>query len=796
MDYEDDDHIPTDLITKSQIGFRQLAGLSSFNPTLDPLPTTTSIESLIPTLENYNSNSSSNNSLQCKYCHAKLLRDSLSLICIYCGNSQIQHDGVHPAPLNFNSTVAYTWLLQSLYFNGSERVGSLAEVSEINGTQSPAEDELTLSELLDLQILWRDEPKKPNSNLTIINSESSTNLGSADLDFFIASKRDVVSNVSEEQPVASTNDQTTAFEGQANRTSVTSTIDPTDDASADWNAEFQSAVTKMVNENPNSVDLFVGAEPDLSSRIDAGSGEMKVFNNKAPNDESDPFPSMGKDTTQDDLFANMSSATFQQTERLDSVQTNDGTSDHLSDDNSKGADGDWFSDDHWQKSGINSTAVSNQADQLDLFGQPNDTSSQDNPNVSSANWFENTNWQNSSANTASQQADQLDLFDKLNDESLHNNDPSIDGFENIDWQKTTVTAVSLQVDQLELAGKDNDGYSQDNSNELSADWFENTDWQKNTPNSTAASQQAGQLDFVGKLNDGSSRDIPNDSSLDWFENTSWQKSTSKNTAPIIGENLFDNKQQNDQVSSPSLVNDLIHSENSDLDNLNVHRSDATTDWFQDSHWPTGASHATSNMVGNEDDDDGFDEWNDFTSSTGNLDSKQSEKVGAADNMPALNLFPSSTADPQVNIDDLVANKTGDDGFDEWNFTSSNQDPFPDSQKHIGNEKVGSTADPKEDFGDFFQSDLFSGSSSNKNQNDTQAVYDIFSGVSMTSRTANAEAGNSVEGSKNDEITSSATIIPKADVQILLSQMHDLSFMLKSELSIPSKPDDLDISHSK
>nr|GEW56587.1 reverse transcriptase [Tanacetum cinerariifolium] len=67
---------------------------------------------------------------------------------------------------------------------------------------------------------------------------------------------------------------------------------------------------------------------------------------------------------------------------------------------------------------------------------------------------------------------------------------------------------------------------------------------------------------------------------------------------------------------------------------------------------------------------------------------------------------------------------------------------------------------------------------------------------QASRTTNVEAENSAEGLKNDEFTLNATTSPKNDVQMLLSQMHNLSFMLKSELSVPSKPDDGGSSHSR
>lgn len=64
-----------------------------------------------------------------------------------------------------------------------------------------------------------------------------------------------------------------------------------------------------------------------------------------------------------------------------------------------------------------------------------------------------------------------------------------------------------------------------------------------------------------------------------------------------------------------------------------------------------------------------------------------------------------------------------------------------------------------------------------------------------SRNANIEAGNNAEGTKNDEITPNASASSKDDVQMLMSQMHDLSFMLKNELLVPSKPDDIGASNS-
>lgn len=58
------------------------------------------------------------------------------------------------------------------------------------------------------------------------------------------------------------------------------------------------------------------------------------------------------------------------------------------------------------------------------------------------------------------------------------------------------------------------------------------------------------------------------------------------------------------------------------------------------------------------------------------------------------------------------------------------------------------------------------------------------------RNVNGEGGNNTPNANANATTTS----PENEVQMLLSQMHDLSFMLKSELSIPSKTDDRGPSH--
>ncbi|PWA84753.1 hypothetical protein CTI12_AA131780 [Artemisia annua] len=708
--------IPTDLITKSQINFRQLAGLQSFNPNDTP--------SSISTVDDSSSTASSH--VRCTCCDGELLRGSSSLICIYCGELNDDNNVVRD-DLLFKNTSAYGWLLQSLNFNGSERVGSLAEGNGINGGQSPAEDELSLSELLDLKIVWRDVPKRSERyshvKTSVLNSSSSLSKAEFD-DFFVESKRATVSDVPEVQPVANKTNQDTAFEGQENltlfqnvlppETSVTSSIDAGDDATSGWNADFQSADnTKVENDTSGSgsFDPFVVAKTDLSAHMDSVFGQMEGLKDRKPNDDSDLFPSADKDWIEDDLFGQM--------EGLDNKKKN------VDSDPFPSTAEDWAQDDLF----ANTTSATFQlAEPLDPVVQANDGF----PVVQST--FQNEGLDNKKTNVDS------DPFPSTGKDWAQD-----------DLFANTTSATFQPAEPLDPVVQANDGFSghpndHDSEGVDEEDWFNDGNWQKSSTSNTAVSLQANQLDMFDKHDDGLLHDNLNDKSaegvdVDWFENTNWQKSTTNNTTTNKDDNLFDMKPHNDAVSSSSLFNDFIQNDTSDPDNSKKQQSDAT-DWFQDSQWAIGASSSTTNVAASKD-DDAFDDWNDFTSSTGN------ERVAAGDKMSEFNLFP-STAD---------------------------------------------THTQEVDFGNFSQSDLFSGSFSNKNPTDTQAGFDIFSQGSTASRNANVEAENSADGPKNDEFSLNATTSPNNDVQMLLSQMHDLSFMLKSELSIPSKPDDSGSSHS-
>lgn len=459
-----------------------------------------------------------------------------------------------------------------------------------------------------MKISWRDRPEKLNNSSKNETSEHniSINLGNNDFDEFFAksmSKSASVSDVSEEQPVASKADQNKIVEDDegftsdwnaefqfadtktehekpvpvdqyfsksmskrevvsdvlgkqpgASKADQNKIVEVEESFTSDWNSEFQFADTKMEHEKPESVDLFKGAETDLSAHMDVSFGQAESFDLKKPNDGSDPF--------QVDLFANMSSAAFQQNEQLDAVvQSKDGLSGDLNDYNLKNVDGDWFSDGNWQKSSVKDTLNDGS-----LVGNPIDTST----------------------DAAVQAKD--GLSGDLNDFNITNMD---------------------------------------------GDWFSDGNWQKSSVKSA--------------LNDGSLQDNTNDTSTDWFENASWQKdSTNNNTATVKNDNLFDIKPD---------ASDLIQSENLDVDNSDKHHSDAT-DWFENSQWMVGGSTSTTNNVVSKDDDDGFGEWNDFTSLTGNKDPFQAswkessnEKVdfSTSEKMSELDLFQSRVDSSEVDF---------------------------------------------------------------------------------------------------------------------------------------------------
>lgn len=174
-------------------------------------------------------------------------------------------------------------------------------------------------------------------------------------------------------------------------------------------------------------------------------------------------------------------------------------------------------------------------------------------------------------------------------------------------------------------------------------------------------------------------------------------------------------------------------------------SSTNADWLQVDLGKTNSNKAPDNKTTAED-DDSLDSWNDFTSSTSALD-------------------PSNGS---------------------WNQTINNAAPSVETSEIILFSSANNSQDM--DFGRFSISDFLSVGASNANG--ASEVKGIPPEASTSDRMPDAI---SKFGGDNDEekggVVSSARTMPSSnDVESLLSQMKDLSFMLESNLAIPQKRD--------
>ncbi|PIN21174.1 hypothetical protein CDL12_06134 [Handroanthus impetiginosus] len=216
-----------------------------------------------------------------------------------------------------------------------------------------------------------------------------------------------------------------------------------------------------------------------------------------------------------------------------------------------------------------------------------------------------------------------------------------------------------------------------------------------------------------------------------------------------------------------------------------------------------------------------DLWNNLSSnpsnSAGGLDSTVSSKNDpkhdhaidySKDLSTSVDLFQDFQL--QTNYTDVTENKTtneepksmDEDSFDEWNdFTGSTSLQVPSQDAWTGSDHQVSTSDQKPseidlfsfvdnkfnggDSSSFSQPDLFSTSMHNSNApadvnniTSQNLASDWFNDASVLSQEAGQAANNAEasEKSTNDE------------VKKLISQMHDLSFMLETDLCIPSNSD--------
>ncbi|VFQ89079.1 unnamed protein product [Cuscuta campestris] len=258
---------------------------------------------------------------------------------------------------------------------------------------------------------------------------------------------------------------------------------------------------------------------------------------------------------------------------------------------------------------------------------------------------------------------------------------------------------------------------------------------------------------------------------DWSSDDLWNTATTEVFQP---EKPFDSKIE---------VNDFQQN--------GLNTSPTKADWVQDDQWPTSFSSA-ENI-----DEDSFDEWNDFTSSS-NVKTPQEKEIIQIDNhaeVPLDNLVSD-------NANELSYGLTNVDGsmFDDWNdfmastLISKNDGVVDALGNTLESNMVSSSNEFGDmDFGSFWHAEHFlsshhkesasesgtrgpeqnhfPGSSSSLDDNGTGKGLLDGGGVALRNNTISNQSGG------NEDI-----------VESLLSQMHDLSFMLETNLSIPPKSD--------
>ncbi|KAK8287984.1 hypothetical protein V6Z11_D07G091600 [Gossypium hirsutum] len=225
-------------------------------------------------------------------------------------------------------------------------------------------------------------------------------------------------------------------------------------------------------------------------------------------------------------------------------------------------------------------------------------------------------------------------------------------------------------------------------------------------------------------------------SSNWFQDDLWSNSTSKTVHHTEQFNKNDDLWSNSssklthQAENLGATGDIMDSGKAN----SVHNSSSIdVNWFPDDQLLTGNKKAPDEKS-IEETDNLFSDWSDFKSSTTKQD-------------------PLSDSSKQaVTIDDNNNNLSA------WNdFTSSTdaKDPSSNSSK---------------------QTDLFSGAFSN--QNCSTDIDIIWPEAPISARMADEDFSNATTGGSKAE-----------EIEVLMSQMHDLSFMLETNLSVPTKVDE-------
>ncbi|KAI8551969.1 hypothetical protein RHMOL_Rhmol06G0228900 [Rhododendron molle] len=274
---------------------------------------------------------------------------------IYCGKRQPKD--VTPEPFKFKSTFKYqcgvpsvkSEARKSVFFifcykiisgipyaisiMGEATIGPSIEETELNRGRRTPKEEISLSDLLNIEIPWPAESELTEHTLPdyeLLRTKSSLNLAGVDLDnFFTESIRDLVSH-SMEDPRAtnsqSENAEMNAFSSQENvglfqnvhHSSPAFSSSETEDNNgfSGWEADFQSANSGNQPEVSRSLDAFAGSAVDLSAHMDSAFGSGKDLEDEKAKHASTLLKSTSDDQIQDNLWNNVNVLAPHQAEQV------------------------------------------------------------------------------------------------------------------------------------------------------------------------------------------------------------------------------------------------------------------------------------------------------------------------------------------------------------------------------------------------------------------------------------------------------------------------------------------------
>lgn len=795
--------IPYDLIKQVQNAVLIETNFSSYDLDDASFPDLPSFESSISELD------PSPPHLRCKHCKGRLLRGVNSLVCVFCGRQRAPQ-AAPPEPINFKSTFGCRWLLDSLGLDGSETAALPVQENESNRGQNATQEEIPLSDLLDLEITWNSDFDKLGTE----SNQSSFNFAGVNPDnFFAERKRDDASAVSVEQSLLINNDNGSGnddFQVRDNvhllenvRSSETAVRTIEDESGTDsfggWEANFQSAGTGTSHEESKSVDPVVGSSVDLSAQMDEVFGNGMNFGK----DKEDIISSGSRsnDRFQDDQFSSSSSGTSGQSKQVE-VTGNEKDGRTMQNANNSSSMGiDWVQDGQWN-------SESNKMQENTTVHELDDSSD---------------TWSDFASSTTAEH-----LPDKQSGQAKQFEETAIvkDGGKAEHTNSSSSRNVNWSLDEPPHTVSTEE---QDNKADEEIDAFD--DWNDFTSSTTAQDPYNGQtgtkqFGMIDNVKDGKKAENASSSSslnVDWFQDFERQTNSNKgpdnNTINVSG-GFFD--AWNDFTSSTSAQDpsekqtgeaNLFGVTTDVKDGGKVETSNNSTSiaLIQDDQWPTISNEKDGSKAADEG-DDLFDTWNDFTSSATAQDSTNKQTGQAKDVEVNTNVkdygimdVSSSSFDwlqgeqLQCSSDGAPDSKIVDedpDSFDAWNdFTSSisAQDPSNNQSVNHVTPSAEQTSEIKSsatnnlqnvDFGSFLEPDVFLGAS--RDQNSSFDVSIMKSEPSVSNRISDVIAGgvNAGEAAKGDIL--SATKRSTEDVETLMSQMHDLSFMLASDLSIPPK----------